>query len=80
MLQASFAPPATRFRWLPVRGTHVATRPLGPQLQALQAIEPMDPLAIDLPALTPQQHVNASVAVPNTGGGNLPDPPSQRFL
>jgi hypothetical protein len=46
--------------------------PFGPDPQAFQAVEPVDPLVIDSPPLTPQQDLQPPVAVAHPGGGKIP--------
>ena len=48
-----------------------------PQLQAVDAIEPTDPLAVDEPTLTPEQHPNPLIAKPRSGMREIPYPQPQ---
>ena len=50
------------------------------ELQAIEAIEPPDSLAIDRPALPPQQHPDPHVAKPWPGMREIPDAEPQRVL
>ncbi len=43
------------------------------ELQAIEAIEPPDSLAIDRPALPPQQHPDSLIAEPRSGMGQIPN-------
>lgn len=52
-------------------------RPFGPQIKAIYAIEPVNTLHIDRPALPPQKYVNAAIPIPYTCLSNLPDALSQ---
>ena len=57
--------PGKPFRRLAVRSTEVATRSPRPNLQAEFAIQPMNMLVINPPALAAQQYMDALVAVAN---------------
>lgn len=45
-----------------------------PQIKALFAIYPVDPLMIDMPALTSKQGMDTKIAVTNSCLGYLPNP------
>ncbi len=44
------------------------------QLQPQLLVKPIDTLAVHIPALSPEQHVDPSVAVTHARLGDLPDP------
>jgi len=50
------------------------------QLQADFTVQPAHPLAIDQPALAPQQHMNAAISVADAGLGDLLDSLHQNSL
>ncbi|AOZ51593.1 hypothetical protein BKX93_17380 [Chromobacterium vaccinii] len=56
-----------------MRGRHSPLGPFAPEVQTLLAVDPVGLLVIDLPALTPQQDVDAARAITNAGGGDLAD-------
>ena len=58
---------------MPVRGRHSPLGPFAPQVQTFLAVDPVGLLVIDLPALTPQQDVDAARTVTNARGGDLAD-------
>jgi hypothetical protein len=51
----------------------MTTRPPWPQLQALQAVQAMDALLVDVHALSSEQDVDSLVAVPDATLRDLPD-------
>ena len=53
---------------------------LAPQGQPLQAVEAVDPLDVDRPALAAQQDVEPAVAVADPAGGQLAEPQPQGLL
>jgi hypothetical protein len=59
---------------LPQLRLHAPLGHLVAQLQAQLLVEPVDPLGVDDPALAPQQHVDAAIAVAHPRLGDLLDP------
>jgi hypothetical protein len=53
---------------------------LVPQRQAFQTVEPVNPLAVDLPTFAAQQYRDALVAIAHAGSGNIFDAHSQGGL
>lgn len=55
-------------------------RPSQPHTEPLLTIEPVHALVVDLPALAPEQDVNAQITVAHARRGQFPNPPSQHGL
>ena len=53
---------------------------LDPDAEPFLAVEAVDPLVVDPPALPPQQDVQPPVAVPHPRRGQVPQPHPQRRL
>jgi hypothetical protein len=72
---------AFRQRDWPTVQTHVfASAHPHPQLQALQAVQPPDALAIHRPSLAPKHHRDPLIAKPRSGVRQVTNPQSQRTL
>jgi hypothetical protein len=58
----------------------VATRPLAPEIEPFELVEPVYALVIDMPALPPEQRVDAPVPIPYTRERNLSDTSQEHLV
>jgi hypothetical protein len=65
--------PGRRGLPFPVGGADATTRTLETQVKPFFAIEAIDPLVIDQPALTPQQDVDPEIAIAHPRLGQIAD-------